>query len=133
VIVADEWNGRIDPALKRILEELRDLRVEARADRRQAEADRKRADGDRRQADERYAQLIRRSDERFQQAMREFREDSIRRAVETQRMFKDIHTVGLSIVKTLNRHTRILERMDRKLGVRGNGGPGRANGGATAR
>jgi len=66
VIVAQEWNRRIDPALKRLLEELRDLRVEARADRRQAEADGKRA------AAERYAQLIRRSDERFQQTMREW-------------------------------------------------------------
>jgi len=113
--VAHEGNERFDPAIRRILEELRDLRVEAQADRRQADADRRQADADRRLASERYAQLMRRSDGRFQQTMREFREDSTRRAAETQRMFKDIHTVGLSIVKTLNRHTRILERMDRKL------------------
>jgi hypothetical protein len=70
---------------------------------------------------------MRRSDDRFAQAMREFREDSMRRVAETPQMFKDIHTVGLSIVKTLNRHTRILERIDRKLGAWGNGRPGDGN------
>ena len=51
----------------------------------------------------------------------------------------DIRTVGLAIVRTLNRHTRLLEhirdhhgrlleRIDRKLGPRGNGRPGQGNG-----
>ena len=54
-------------------------------------------------------------------------QDSARRDAATQKAFRDIRTVGLSIVKTLNRHTRILERVDRKLGVRGNG-PGPTSG-----
>ena len=112
-----------------ILEELRDLRRETRADRRQAGEDRRRADEERRQ--ERL-----RSDERFEQIMRDFREDSARREAVTQKAFKEIRVVGLSIVKTLNRHTRILEhntrileRMDRKLGARDDGRPGPGNGG----
>ena len=44
-----------------------------------------------------------------------------------EELFKDIRTVGLSIVKTLNRHTRLLERIDRKLGSWGNGRPGDGN------
>ena len=74
----------------------------------------------------------------------EFRDDSARRDATILGMFKQIHTVGLAIVKTLNRHTRILERntrilensarilerMDRKLGARDNGRPG-PNGGRT--
>jgi hypothetical protein len=132
VTVPHEANGRkFDPGTRRILEELRDMRVEARAERQQAEADRRQADERYahliRRSDERYARVMQRSDERFEQAMREFRKDSVRRTAETQRTFRDIHTVGLSIVKTLNHHTRILERIDRKLGVRGNGGPGRTN------
>ncbi|HVQ75869.1 MAG TPA: hypothetical protein VMT79_10070 [Candidatus Binatia bacterium] len=105
--------GNVDPGTRLVLEELRDLRVEMRADRRQAEADR------------------RQSDERFEQALREFREDSVRREAAAQKIlagiqqaFKDIRTIGLAIVKTLNRHTRILEhhttlleRIDRKLGA----------------
>jgi hypothetical protein len=47
--------------------------------------------------------------------------------------FRDMRTVGLSIVKTLNHHSRILERIDRKLGARGNGRPGQDNGGARPR
>jgi len=47
--------------------------------------------------------------------IREFREESIRQAAETRKAFKDVRTVGLSIVKTLNLHTRLLERIDRKL------------------
>jgi hypothetical protein len=47
---------------------------------------------------------------------------------ETQRAFKDIRSVGLSIVKTLNHHTRILERIERKLGGSGRWHPGRGNG-----
>jgi hypothetical protein len=86
-----------------ILEELRDLRLEMRADRRQAEADRQQAAEERRRSDERFGQLMR----GFHQA------------------FRDIRTVGLSIVKTLNQHTRILERIDGKLGARP---PGHADG-----
>ena len=118
-----------------ILEELRDLRLEIRADRRQASEERRRADEERRR--ERL-----RSDERFEQIIRAFREDSARREAVTQKAFKEIRVVGLSIVKTLNRHTRILEhntrilehhgrileRMDRKLGARDNGRPGPDNG-----
>jgi hypothetical protein len=90
-----------------ILEELRDMRVEMRADRQ-------------------------RSDERFERMMREFREDSARRDVAIQKALKDLRTdmrtVGLAIVKTLNRHTHLLERIDRKLGARANGRPGQGNG-----
>ena len=64
------------------------------------------------------------SDERFQQLMRDFREDSARREATTQKVFKDIQTVGLSIMKTLNHHTRILERIERRLGTEGNRRPG---------
>ena len=66
-------------------------------------------------ADRRLAEEERRrSDERFERIMRGFRQD--------------LRTVGRSIVKTLNHHTRILERIDRKLGFRGNGRPGPENG-----
>jgi hypothetical protein len=100
VTVAQGQNGPSpDPGIRAILEELRDLRREMRDDRRHAEADRRQAEADRRRSDERFALA-----------------------------FRDIRTVGLAIVKTLNRHTPILERIDRKLGVRGNGGPGRGNG-----
>ena len=68
------------------------------------------------------------SNERFQQLLREFREDSARREATTQQAFKDIRTVGLSIVKTLNHHTRILERIEQRLGTRGTGSRGRGNG-----
>jgi hypothetical protein len=110
--------------IKQVLEELRDLRREMRDDRRRAEADRRQAEADRRQAE----MDRRRSDERFEHLLRNFRQDSARREAATQKAFKDVRTVGLAIVKTLNRHTSILERIDRKLGVRGNGGLGRANG-----
>ena len=83
---------------------------------------------------------------------RHFRRDSARREAATQKAFRDIRTVGLAIVKTLNRHTqilehlgktldhhshilerhgRILERIDRKLGARPNGRRGREDGGHT--
>ena len=100
----------LDPGIKLVLEELRDLRLEMRADRRRADEER------------------RESDERFRQLLRDFRDDSARREAATQRAFKDIRTVGLSIVKTLNHHTRILERIDHKLGARGPWRPGRHNG-----
>ena len=81
---------------------------------------------------------MRESRESFQHLIRESREErralheeSARQAAVTQKMFeatqktfKDVRTVGFAIVKTLNRHTRLLESMDRKLGVRGNSGTG---------
>jgi Skp family chaperone for outer membrane proteins len=122
--VASEQSGRsLDPGSRVILAELRDLRREMRADRQEAKEERRQSDAERR-----------RSDERFEQLMRNFQQDSARREaatqqafVATQRAFRDVRTVGLSIVKTLNRHTRILERIDRKLGVRNDGRPGQDN------
>jgi hypothetical protein len=96
-----------DPGSRLILEELRDLRLEMRADRRLADEERRRSD-----------EARRRSDERFERIMRDFRQD--------------LRTVGLSIVKTLNHHTRILERIDRRLGARRNGRPGQENGGGAS-
>ena len=68
----------------------------------------------------------------FQEVLREFREDSIRREAAMPKAFKDafkqVHTVGLAIVKTLNRHTQILERIDRRLAAPGNGRRGRDDG-----
>jgi len=105
--------------------------------------DRRKAVEDRRRSDERFEHVVRESDDRFERMMREFREDSLRRDAATQKAFKDlrtdIRTVGLAIVRTLNRHTRLLEhirdhhgrlleRIDRKLGPRGNGRPGQGNG-----
>ena len=124
--MANDRNGpERDRGTQLILTELRDLRVEMRADRRTAAEDR------------------RRSDERFEALLRDFREDSTRRdaamtaamtamQTEMRKTFKDlrndIRTVGLAIVRTLNRHTRILEhhgrlleRIDRNLGGRRNG------------
>jgi DNA polymerase III epsilon subunit-like protein len=117
VTVAHGPNEHLDPGIRLVLEELRDLRREMRDDRRQAQADRRQADADRR-----------RSDERFEQLLQEFREDSARRELATQKAFRDVRAVGLAIVKTLNRHTRILERIDRKLTVPRSGGRGRSNG-----
>ena len=129
----DERN--FDPGIKLVLTELRDLRIEMRADRQQANAERRQADAERREADEERRQERLRSDARFEQMMREFRRDSARHAALTQKAFNNIHTVGLAIVKTLNRHTRILEhhghvleRIDRKLDPRWNGRPGRGHG-----
>ena len=47
---------------------------------------------------------------------------------ETLNSAKQVHTVGLAIVKTLNRHTQILERIDRRLVGPGNGRRGRDDG-----
>jgi len=139
-MAARESNGQHpDPGIRLVLEELRDLRLEMRADRqhtdeerRQTDEERRQADGEwrleRRQADEQWRQERLQSDERFQQLLRDFREDSARRETVTQEAFKDIRTVGLSIVKTLNHHTRILERIERKLGTAGNWRPGQGNG-----
>jgi hypothetical protein len=108
----------LDPGTKLVLEELRDLRLAMRADRR-------RAGEERRRADEELRRERMESNERFQQLLRDFRDDSARREAATQKAFKDIRTVGLSIVKTLNHHTRILERIDHKLGARGHWRRGR--------
>lgn len=109
-----------------------------REERRRADEERQRADEawreERRLADEAVRQERARSDERFAQVMREFREDSARREAATQQAFgeiqtgfRDIRAVGLSIVKTLNRHTRILEKIERHLGARNDGRPGDGN------
>jgi hypothetical protein len=89
---------------------------------------------ERRLADEAVRQERARSDERFAEVMREFREDSARREAATQHAFgeiqtgfRDIRAVGLSIGKTLNRHTRILEKIERHLGARNDGRPGDGN------
>jgi hypothetical protein len=100
----------LDPGIRAVLEELRDLRVEMRADRQRTHEERRKADEERRQ--ERL-----RSDERFERVMRE-----------TQRAFRDVRSVGLSIVKTLNHHTRILQRIERKLIAPGHWRPGHGNG-----
>jgi hypothetical protein len=118
VTVANERNGHsFDPGTRAILGELRDLRLDAAEDRRRADEDR-----------ERYAEERRQADARFEALIREFRQDSARREAATQKMFqdirRDIRTVGLSIVKTLNRHTKILERIDRKLTPGSNGRAG---------
>jgi hypothetical protein len=118
-------SGRnLEPGFMAILEELRDLRLELRADRQRADEDRRRADEERRQSTKRSERL-------FTRLLRDFQHNSARREAATQRAFWDIRTVGLSIVKTLKRHTRILERIDRKLGARGRRGSD--NGGASPR
>ncbi len=133
--MADPRPRNLDPGTRLILEELRDLRLEMRADRRRTATerreDRQRADEERR----RYDKERRRSDERFTRLLQDFEQRSARREVATQRAFRDIRAVGLSIVKTLNLHTRmlerqtqILERIDRKLDARGNGRPGHDDG-----
>ena len=122
----------LDPGIRLVLEELRDLRLEMRADRQRADADRQRADEERRQdrelSDLRFERAMRESDQRFQRAMHESREHFSKAMRDTQRAFRDVRTVGLSIVKTLNRHTRILERIERRLGAPGPWRPGQGNG-----
>ena len=144
----DQGTRLILRELRDLRVEMRADRRQATEDRRQAAEDRGRADAERRQADEQWRQadeawrqerlraearwarehqqsaaltqqVIRRSDGRFQQALREFREESIRQAAETRKMFKDIRVVGMSIVKTLNLHTQLLRGIDRKLGALG--------------
>jgi hypothetical protein len=136
-----------DPATRVILGELRELRREAAAERRTAQADRRQAEAGRRewrqsqaewrQSEAEWREERRRSDERFDRLIQDFEEDSRRREAVTQKAFGEIRAVGLSIVKTLNRHTKILEEIartlglhtrllrgiDRKLGARDDGGP----------
>jgi len=118
-----EWNNG-DPALRRIFEEIRDLKVELRDDRRQSALQM-----------ERFVTESRLRDERWERERRDFQQRLERAEAKTQRMFqelrRDIRLVGLAVVKTLNRHTRLLEShttllqgIDRKLGTRGNGAPG---------
>jgi len=119
-----------------------------REERRQAEEERQRADAawqeERRRAEEarqradaawqeerRWAEEARqRADAAWQEERRQA-EERFRQIMQVmQGTFADIRTVGTSIVKTLNHHTRLLERIDRKLGAWGNGGrPGQGNGG----
>ena len=142
--------GNLDPGIRLILAEIRDLRVEMRADRRladeerrQADAERRRADEERRKADAAWQQERRKADEerrkaddawRLERRQANDRFERVLREVmrETQRAFKDVRAVGLSIVKTLNHHTRILERIERKLGTPGRWRPGQGNGRAGA-
>ena len=116
----------LDPGIRLVLEELRDLRLEMRADRQRADEERRRADEERRHE-------RRQSDERFEKAMRESHERFEKAMGETRRAFKDVRSVGLSIVKTLNRHTRILERIEPRLGGPGRWRPGQGNGGGAQR
>ena len=107
----------LEAGIRLILEELRDMRFELRADRRRSDEERRQADEERRRADEERRQERVRSDARFEKVMRE-----------TQQAFKDVRSVGLSIVKTLNHHTRILERIERRLGAHARWRPGHGNG-----
>ena len=122
--MAPDANEAFDPGIRRVLEELRDLKIEMRDDRRRSDAatdaERQRAEADRHQA----ALDRERSDERFEHAM-----------AATREAWADVRSVGQTIVKALIRqgrilekHGRILESIDRKLGGRGNGHP-RPNGG----
>ena len=126
----------LDPGIRLVLEELRDLRLEMRADRQRADAERQRADEegrqDRRLSDLRFEKTMRESDQRFERAMHESRERFDKAMRDTQRAFRDVRMVGLSIGKTLNRHTRILERIERRLGAPGPWRPGQGNGRAGA-
>ena len=143
-MAAEEPGERnLDPGSRLVLGELRDLRVEMRADRQRSDEERLQTAEERRRADEEWRLDRLRADEqlrqervesqqRFEETMREFREDSIQRTAAMQKAFTDafkqVHTVGLAIVKTLNRHTQILERIDRRLAAPGNGRRGRDDG-----
>ena len=146
MVASDRDGQNLGAGIRSILEELRDLRLEMRSDRQHADEDRKRADEDRKRADEdrkRADEDRKRADEDRKRAEAEWRRErlaadrrlekligaSARREVATQRAFKDIRTVGLVIARTLDRHTRILERIDNKLGARRNGPPRSGNGG----
>ena len=123
--MASRRNGPIpDPTSRRILEEMREMRVEMREMRGEMREMRIEAREDRR-----------RSDQRFEQVIREFREDAARRDAVMAKTLRDIGKVGVAIVRTLNHHTRLLEhisthhgrlleRIDRKLGARDNGRSG---------
>ena len=84
------------------------------------------------ESDQRFEKAMRASGERFDNAMRASNERFDKAMRDTQRAFRDVRTVGLSIVKTLNRHTRILERIERRLGGPGHWrlGDGNGRGGA---
>ena len=110
-------NGRgFDAGTRAILGELRDLRREMRADRAESRADRAEWRAE-------WRAERRQSDERFNTLLREVRAEAAQRHAETQQMFAEtrkafrgIRSVGLSIVKTLNVHTRLLKSIDGKLG-----------------
>jgi hypothetical protein len=103
-----------------------------REERRLADEQRRLADEQRRLADEawraEWRETLQRSDERFQETMRDFREDSVRREAALQKSLDDIRVVGVAIVRTLNLHTRLLRGIDRKLGALGPWRPGSADG-----
>ncbi|HMH48771.1 MAG TPA: hypothetical protein VK548_00960 [Candidatus Acidoferrum sp.] len=144
---SDEERRQVDEAWRRERQQADEQRRQAdeawQRERRQADEawqqERRRVDEqlkqDRAAADERLRQE-RVEFQQFLQEMRresqEFREDSLRREAAAQRAFKDsfkqVHPVGLAIVRTLNRHTQILERIDRRLAGPGNGRRGRDNG-----
>jgi hypothetical protein len=145
---ADQERQRSDEQRQRSDEQRQRSDEAWREERRQSDEQRQRADEawreERRQSDEAWRQERQRLDEswrkerqqsaaRFEHMMRDFRQDSARREAATQKAFKDIRAVGLSIVKTLNHHTRILERIERKLSARGNGRPGQNGGGTSPR
>jgi hypothetical protein len=148
--------------LRDLRREMRAERREMRAERQQADADRRewrrsqaesRAEWRKSQAESRaewrksqeewrkseaeWRQQRRQADERFDRLLDDFWTDARRREAATQAAFRDVRAVGLTIVKTLNRHTRILEEIvrtlgqhtgllqgiDRKLGARTDGGP----------
>jgi len=121
--VAQQGNGQSslngDPALRRIFEEIRDLRRELRDDRREAnataeanwrrwEAERRRWEADRKRRDATFERRLLHAEARTQKMFQDLR--------------RDIRSVGLAIVKTLNVHTRLLVGIDRKLVARRNGG-----------
>ena len=140
----------LDSGIKLVLEEIRDLRVEMRVDRQRSDEEQRRRDEaqrlrdeerrrsdeawreERRQADESWQQERRQAAEAWREERQQLHEDSIRREAVMLKVVTDavkpIHTVGLAIVKTLNRHTQILERIDRRLAGPGNGRRGRDNG-----
>jgi hypothetical protein len=144
---ADAERQRADAERQRIDEAWRQERRRVDEERRVADAawweERRRVDDERRLADAAWREERRLADaawreerrladealraERqetsaaFQTLLAEFREDSARREAATQQAFAEVRDVGFSIVKTLNRHTRILESINRNLGARRNG------------
>ena len=139
---SNERERNLDPGIKLVLGELRNLRVEMGADRQRADEERRRADAqwrqrdaewrrrdqEWRQRDQEWRQESRRRDEEWRRETRGFHEEMVRRDAAFVKAFREIRTVGLAIVKTLNRHTKILERIDRRLAGPGNNGRRGRNG-----
>jgi hypothetical protein len=99
------------------------MRREMRADRAASRAElaewRAESRADRRRSDERWAQLL--GEVRAEAAQRHIETRQMFR--ETRQAFREIRSVGLSIVKTLNVHTRLLRSIDGKLGGPRQNGP----------